>query len=60
MIKYATVTSVTPFKVKFDIDGTESANISYKRLVSYPAPAVGDRVVFLFDGKNILCLGKVV
>lgn len=59
MIKYATVTSVSPFKVKFDVDGAESSNTSYK----YPAwytPMAGDRVAFLDDGKQKLCLGKVV
>ena len=59
MIQYATVTSTSPFKVKFDIDSTESANTSYKRLASY-TPTIGDRVAFLNDGKNTLCLGKVV
>lgn len=59
MIKFATVTSTSPFKVKFDTDAEESANISYKYLNSY-TPAEGDRVVFLDDGKNKICIGKVV
>ena len=59
MIQYATVTSVAPFKVKFDIDSTESANTSYKRLASY-TPTIGDRVAFFDDGKTKICMGKVV
>ena len=55
IIKYATVTSTAPFKVKFDIDSVESQNTNYKRLESY-TPQVNDRVVFIND----LCLGKVV
>lgn len=58
MIKYAKVTSVNPFKVKFDTDTIESSNTNYKRLESY-TPKVNDRVVFIDDGKNKICLGKV-
>lgn len=58
MIKFATVTSENPFKVKFDTDKQESGNTGYKRLASY-TPKVGDRVAFLDDGKNKICLGKV-
>jgi len=54
-IRYATVTSVSPFKVKFDIDNVESQNTSYKRLNAY-TPELDDRVVFIDN----LCLGKVV
>lgn len=53
-MKYATVTSVLPFKVKFDIDTVESQNTGYKKLASYN-PEINDRVVFL----DTLCLGKV-
>lgn len=59
MIKYATVTSVSPFRVKFDVDGVESSNTSYKRLEWY-TPKVNDRVAFLDDGKQKICIGKVV
>lgn len=58
-IKYATVTSASPFKVLFDSDTSVSENNNYKKLSSYD-PTVGDRVAFINDGRSILCLGKVV
>lgn len=58
MIKYATVKSINPLKVQFDTDTRPSEN-AYKHLASY-TPVVGDRVVFLDDGKNKICIGKVV
>lgn len=58
MIKFATVIQATPLKVQFDTDTRPSEN-TYKHLASY-SPKVGDRVAFLDDGKNKICIGKVV
>lgn len=61
MIKYATVTNISLFKVKFDSDGTESENTGYKRPAWYePITQIGDRVAFIDDGKQKICIGKVV
>lgn len=57
-IKFATVTSVSPFNIKFDGENTASTRV-YKRLSSYN-PVVNDRIsVIVVDG-IYLVLGKVV
>ena len=58
MKKYATVTQVSPLRIKFDGETTASDNL-YNRLVSY-SPQVGDRVVVDVENGKYLILGKVV
>lgn len=57
MIKYATVTSASPFAIKFDGESVASTTV-YKRLSSY-TPVINDRVAVLLTDGNYLCLGKV-
>lgn len=56
MIKWAEVTSISPFKVKFFGESLESPRV-YKRPSNYN-PAVGDIVAFLVLGGQYLCMGK--
>ncbi len=58
MIKWATVTNVSPFNVQFDGELTASPK-TYKRLSVY-APVVNDRVVFLVIAGQYLCLGNFI
>lgn len=55
MIRYATVTSINPFTVRFDGEIRDSPKI-HKRLSTY-SPTVGDRVVFTEDNGKTICLG---
>lgn len=57
-IKFATVTSSSPFNIKFDGENTASTRV-YKRLSSYN-PAATDRVAVLVIAGIYLVLGKVV
>lgn len=57
-IKFATVTSASPFNIKFDGEGTASARV-YKRLSSY-SPAANDRVAVLVISGTYLVLGRVI
>lgn len=58
MIKWATVTSATPFKVRFDGEETESPR-AYKKPKGY-TPTVNDRACFLVLGSQYVCLGAYV
>ena len=55
-IKCGTVTSVTPFKCKFD---GEDVEIAYLRPHNY-TPAINDRVYFIYASGKYVCLGKYV
>lgn len=58
IIKYATVTSVNPLKIKFNYETTAS-DTTYTKMKSY-TPAVGDKVVVIKDDKEkYLILGAV-
>lgn len=56
-IKFAIVTSSSPFYIKFDGETTASNRI-YKRLSSY-SPTLGDRIAVLVIGAIYLVIGKV-
>lgn len=58
MIKWATVTKASPFKVKFDGETEESPRV-YKKAKAY-TPAVNDRVCFFVSGNQFICLGAYV
>ncbi len=55
MIKWAVVTSVSPFNVKFDGETTASPK-AYKKPKGY-TPTLNDRVCFLVVNKQYVCLG---
>lgn len=57
-IKFATVTSSSPFNIKFDGETVPSTRV-YKRLSSY-TPVNNDRVAVLLIAGIYLVLGKVV
>lgn len=57
-IKFGTVASTAPFKIRYDGETKQSEAIP-KRLASYN-PVLSDRVVILKIGIIYLCLGKVV
>ena len=52
-LKCGTVTNASPFQVRFD--GEDSSN-TYKKPKSY-TPILNDRVCFLVQGNNYICLG---
>lgn len=58
MKKYATVTQVSPLRIKFDGETVASDNL-YNRLASY-SPKLNDRVVVDVDNEKYLILGEVV
>ena len=58
MIKWAEVTSVLPFKVKFFGEELESPRV-YKMQSSY-TPIKGDVVAFVIIAGQYLCLGKFI
>lgn len=58
MIKWAIVTSLSPFKVRFDGE-TEESPREYKRPKTY-TPVLEDRVCFLLVNNQYICLGAYV
>lgn len=57
IIKYARVTSISPFRVTFLGEENESKT-QYNKLATY-TPNMDDMVAFLVDEKNkYICLGK--
>lgn len=58
-IKFATVTNIAPFNIKFDGENTASTRV-YKRLSSYNSITSGDRIAVLVIAGTYLVLGKVV
>ena len=52
-LKWGTVTSASPFQVKFD---GETTSQSYHKPKSYTA-TINDRVAFLVVNKQYICLG---
>lgn len=55
MIKWAVVTSVSPFRVKFDGETLESPR-DYKKPKGY-TPSVNDRVCFFVLNNQYVCIG---
>nr|DAT81704.1 MAG TPA: hypothetical protein [Caudoviricetes sp.] len=55
-IRCGTVTSVSPFRCKFD---GEDVEIQYLRPANY-TPTLNDRVYFLCAGSSYICLGRYV
>ena len=56
MIKWAEVTSASPFKVKFFGEELESPR-EHRKPGAY-TPAIGDVVAFIVLGGQYVCLGK--
>lgn len=57
MIKWAKVTTATPFRVTFLGEAIESS-MTYKKPSTY-SPAIGDMVAFIVDAHgSYVCLGK--
>lgn len=56
MIKWAIVTSVSPFRVQFDGEERESPR-AYRKPKNY-TPDINDRVCFLFLNNQYICLGS--
>lgn len=57
-ITYATVTSVTPLRVRFNYE-LEQSDTQYTKLLSY-TPKIGDSVAIIKDSKGkYLILGAV-
>lgn len=58
IITYATVTSISPLRIKFNHE-LEASNANYYKLSTY-IPKVGDKVAVIKDDKNkYLILGGV-
>lgn len=55
MIKWATVTNIAPFKVRFDGETIESPR-AYKKPKGY-TPTLNDRVCFYISNNQYVCLG---
>ena len=59
-LKFATVTTINEEGMKVTFCGEQKESPSYyKRLESYTAPAINDKVAVIQDNKNYLIIGKV-